>query len=284
MRIVIAGSIEWLVAAAAAISLGAAAGPVAWRAMGVVEGPTSLPAGAVAAATPGAVQPPAFDALRLGALFGEPAAPPPASGTEIAATTLQLTLLGVTLAEPSELSRAIIAGGDRPVASYAPGAPVTASVRLAEVRADRVLLVVDGRTEALFFPDRSTAAPGAAAPGAVPAGFGGVVPIASAGPPSRDPDTVIAWYRAEIDRSPQAVMERLGVAAMPDGYRILESAPPEVRQAGFRPGDLVSRVNGQAVGDVTADRQRLDEIVAAGRATLELQRDGETIRMTFPLR
>lgn len=277
----LSGGIEWLAAAATAVSLGAAAGPVVWHALGVVEGPEARPAGAAVAAPRVAAPPASLDVLTGTPLFGRAEAPAPVA-EGIPATALNLTLLGVTLAEPAAQSRAIIAGGDQPVASYAPGSRVTAAVRLAEVQADRVLLSVDGRIEALPFPDPAAAQAGAA-PGVLPAAFA-TVPIATSGPPSTDPDEVVAWYRSEIDRSPEAVMERLGVAATPQGYRILDAAPPEVRQAGFRPGDVVARVNGVAVGDVAADRLRLDEIVAAGRATLELQRDGETIRMTFPLR
>ncbi len=278
----LAGGIEWLAAAAAAVSLGSAAGPVAWHILGVVDGPAAQPYAALAGAVPDLVPPP-LDALLDSALFGLAPVPEPQADTAIPATALNLTLLGVTLATPADRSRAVIAGGDRPVRVYAPGEAVTSSVRLVEVQADRVLLSVAGRTEALPFP--KTAPPGAEVTRTafLPAAQT-TVPIATAGPPSTDPDTVIAWYRSEIDRSPQAVMDRLGLAATPQGYRILHTAPPEVRQAGFRPGDLVSSVNGVTVGDIAADRLRLDEIVAAGRATLELQRGGETLRMTFPLR
>jgi general secretion pathway protein C len=67
-------------------------------------------------------------------------------------------------------------------------------------------------------------------------------------------------------------------------YQIATTAPPAVMQAGFQPGDLVTTVNGQRVGDVAQDQQYIDQIVAAGRATVEVQRDGQTIIMTFPLR
>ena len=278
----LAGSIEWLAAAAAVVSLGSAAGPVAWHLFGVVAAPAPQPFAALAGAAPDPA-PPSLDALLDSALFGlAPAAEPQADAT-IPATALNLTLLGVTLATPADRSRAVIAGGDRPAGVYAPGEAVTASVRLVEVQADRVLLSVGGRTEALTFPDAAVAGASGASTPFLPA-VQATVPIATSGPPSTDPDAVIAWYRTEIDRSPQAVMDRLGLAATPEGYRILDTAPPEVRQAGFRPGDLVSSVNGVTVGDIAADRLRLDEIVAAGRATLELQRAGETLRMTFPLR
>jgi general secretion pathway protein C len=111
------------------------------------------------------------------------------------------------------------------------------------------------------------------------------VPLANAGPPDpTNPDAVIAYYRDQILQNPQSVMDRLGLQATPAGYLIAASADADVRRAGFQPGDLVTRVNGQAVGDVAQDQIYFDEIAASGRATVEVQRAGQIITMTFPLR
>jgi general secretion pathway protein C len=275
-----AGLPVWLFGAAMAAGLGAAAAPVVWHLAG------ELPEGAapaVAAPPPAAAGEAGVDLAPVLALapFGRPAEAPAAApeaapeAVGVPATALGLTLLGVTLADRPDASRAIIAGGDLAVASYAPGAAVSAGAVLAEVRADHVILEVGGRREALAFAD--------AMPGAGPGAGPGAPPAFAAAAPS-DTDAVAARYRAEILRNPQAVLDRLGLEATPAGYRITAAAPPEVRQAGFRPGDLVTAVNGRPVGDVAADRARIDEIAAAGRASLEVARDGQTIRMTFPLR
>ncbi|MGL5008573.1 MAG: type II secretion system protein N, partial [Paracoccaceae bacterium] len=180
------------------------------------------------------------------------------------------------IANPATASRAIIAGGDLPVSSYAIGQTITPTVTLASVHPDHVILMVNGAPEALFFANNASP---------ITPQSPGFVPIANAGPPDpTNPDAVIAYYRDEILQNPQSVLDRLGLQATPEGYLIADTADPDVRRAGFQPGDLVTRVNGQAVGNVAQDQVYFDQIAASGRATVEVQRAGQIITMTFPLR
>lgn len=267
------GGLFWVLCSLAAVSLGVAAGPVVWHLLGQARTGTPTLDVQAAGAPPVAAD---ISAIVAFAPFGDPApsvAPAPAA---IPATQLGLTLLGLTIANPANASRAIIGGGDQPVASYASGDAITPDVTLSEVRADHVILLVNGAPEALFF---------AASDGGATAPALNIVPIIAAGPADpTNPDAVIAYYRDEILQNPQAVLDRLGLQATADGYLISDAADPDVRRAGFRPGDLVTRVNGQAVGDVARDQVYFDDIAAAGRATVEVQRAGQTITMTFPLR
>ena len=266
----------WLTAALAVASLGAAAGPVVWRLSG--------DNGRVIAPSDSA---PVIESVRLDlgpilafAPFGSAAAPEAAP--EVAGeTALGLTLLGVTIATPATASRAIIAGGEAKVQSYAVGSAITATATLAEVHPDYVVLDVDGRLETLSF-----AKPGAVAAPTTGTNLRSLVPQtgAAAPAPSNEPDAVIARYRAAIQQDAQGVMNRLGLEITDQGYRITDAASPGVRQAGFRPGDVVTTVNGQKVGDMAADQRYFDEVAAAGRARVEIQRDGQSIVMTFPLR
>ena len=43
------------------------------------------------------------------------------------------------------------------------------------------------------------------------------------------------------------------------------------------------RVNGRAVGDVKADREFYDGILASGLPRVEIERNGETMTMSFSL-
>jgi general secretion pathway protein C len=264
----------WVVACGAAISLGVTAAPVIWHVLGEVE--TGVP---VRTAPADDAPPPPADVspILVFAPFGSavPVAAPVVVA-EVQQTQLGLTLLGIALATPAAASRAIIAGGDLPVSSYAIGSQITAAVTLAEVYPDHVVLMVNGTPETLFFvenPNAQTLQPV----------FQEVAPDA-AQLEQNNPDVVIARYRAEILQNPQSVMDRLGLQATPNGYLIREAADPGVRQAGFQPGDLVTRVNGQTVGDVAQDQIYFDEIAASGRATVEVQRGADIIVMTFPLR
>lgn len=278
MTVRIPAAAAWIAAALAAISLGAAAGPVAWR----LAGESGQAIGSATAA-------PVAEAARLDlspilafAPFGT-AVSAEASPEVIGETGLGLVLLGVTVSTPASNSRAIISGGDSGRAdSYAVGSDITAAASLAEVTRSHVVLMVDGRLETLSF----------AKPGMKPATTGkpdlrNLIP-SNTGPAStaasNDPDAVIARYRAAILQNPKSVMDRLGLEATGEGYKISDAASPGVRQAGFRPGDLITTVNGQKVGDIAQDQRYFDEVAASGKARVELQRDGQSIVMTFPLR
>lgn len=278
MTLRIPAAAAWIAAAVSAVSLGVAAGPVAWRVAG--EHGQSVTAAPTA---------PVADTARLDlspllafAPFGSAVAAE-AAPQVVGETDLGLTLMGVTLSTPSSRSRAIIAGGDSGRAdSYAIGANITATATLVEVTRSHVVLSVDGRLETLSF-----AVPGQTKRTAPRTDLRNLIPTATtaaAAQPADDPDAVIARYRAAILQNPKSVMDRLGLEATDDGYRISDAASPGVRQAGFRPGDLVTAVNGQKVGDIARDQRYFDEVAASGKARVELQRDGQSIVMTFPLR
>lgn len=268
----------WLVGAMSAVSVGVAAGPIAWR----LTGESGLDIGNANAA-------PVAETARLDlapilefAPFGSVAAPE-AGQQVVSETDLGLTLLGVSLSRPSSRSRAIIAGGDsgRPD-SYAIGSNITAAATLAEVTRTHVVLSVDGRLEILSF-----AAPGTAKPATGGTDLRNLIPTnagAASPPPATDPDAVIARYRAAILQNPKSVMDRLGLQATDGGYLISDAASPGVLQAGFQPGDLVTTVNGEKVGDIPRDQGYFDEVAASGKARVEVIRDGQSIVMTFPLR
>jgi general secretion pathway protein C len=256
----------WTTACLVAISLGISAAPVAWRLAGK-NGATAAQFTAEAAHVPEQVD---LAPILAFAPFGS-ATPVAEPNRPVPTTDTGLTLLGIALAEPATASRAIIAGGDVPVSSYGRGSAITTAVTLGDVFPDHVILQVNGQPEALYFTETDTATD-----------LETLIPTGDA--PSDDPDTVIARYRAEILQNPQTVMDRLGLQATDQGYLITDTAMPAVRQAGFQPGDLVTTVNGQPVGNVTDDQAYFDEVAASDRATVEVQRDGQTIVMTFPLR
>ena len=270
----------WAFAALTALSLGVSAGPVFWRISGDV--------GVVRAAPPmaGAEVAARLDIAPILALapFGSEVAVQ--AVPEIAGeTSLGLTLLGVTIAKPASGSRAIIAGGDGPARGYFVGEIITSAASLSAIEPDHVVLNVGGRLETLSFAKPDVAGAPAADNGP---DLRNLIPSTTASPEptagSNDPDAVIARYRSAIQMDAAGVLNRLGLEVTDQGYRITESASPGVRQAGFRAGDVVTTVNGKKVGDMAADQAYFDEVAASGRARVELQRDGQAIVMSFPLR
>lgn len=271
--------IFWSVAIATVTSLGLSAGPVVWRVSGDSGQPPARSFGTQAA--PETVRLDLSPIIEF-APFGKVAMSEDAPEM-VGETSLGLTLLGVTIANPVSASRAIIRSSDNTTESYWVGADVTETAQLVEVNKGFVVLQVDNRLETLSFAASDQANPTASGGGP---DLRNMIPRAatSAAPAvSNAPDAVIARYREAIHQNAQGVMDRLGLEQSERGYLISANASPGVRQAGFRPGDVVTMVNGQQVGDMDTDRRFFDEVAASGRARVELEREGQTIVMTFPL-
>lgn len=111
----------------------------------------------------------------------------------------------------------------------------------------------------------------------------GSIDLREAPPPETTQDYINLW-RKRITENPQAAMDTVGVELVENGYRIKPDPNIGVTLAGLRPGDVVTRLNGQAVGDLDKDRQLYDEVAAAGIARVEVIRDGQALLLTFPLR
>jgi general secretion pathway protein C len=103
-------------------------------------------------------------------------------------------------------------------------------------------------------------------------------------PPPETTDEYIDLWRDRITMNPQAAMDTVGVERVENGYRIKAEPNIGVTLAGLRPGDVVTRLNGQAVGDLDSDRLLYDDVAASGIARLEVVRDGQALLLTFPLR
>lgn len=104
------------------------------------------------------------------------------------------------------------------------------------------------------------------------------------GPPPETTDDYIAFWRDRITRNPQAVLDSIGIERVDNGYRIAAAPDIGVTMAGLRPGDVVTKLNGQAVGNIDRDRQLYDEVAASGMARLDVVRDGKPLVLSFPLR
>lgn len=100
--------------------------------------------------------------------------------------------------------------------------------------------------------------------------------------PQTTQDYIELW-RERIRANPQEVLDTIGLIPTENGYRIAEEHDSGVGLAGLRAGDVVTSVNGQVVGDVERDRELFDDVAASGLARIEVQRDGSTVVMSFPL-
>ncbi len=253
-----------LLALAVVVSVGIAAGPVTWRLLGRDDGRRTVAAVAAAPANPAVDLAP----LHRFAPFGTKVATGGVAGSP---TALGLQLRGVLLARPQSASVALISAAGGPTASYAIGATLPGGAILDTVEFDLVVLRVNGTLVTLALPVKPGAATAPAPSAPPPAVVGATAP--------RGP---IEAYRAQAN-DPLSLLGSLGAVAGPDGYRIGPSPSADLRRAGLQPGDIVEKVNGEAVGDPVHDRALFDQAVVAGRMRVDVVRDGKHIALSFPL-
>jgi len=237
-----------------------------------------------------------IDAIVALAPFGQIATVEQATQAPESLKKLDLALRGVLVDPDPGQSRAyILAGGVTSV--FRIGDDVQ-SAELVAINTDTITLKVEDRLLIVGFdgvldgekpPDQSE--PGQTEPlddpfarlaAAIVPGQGSI--DLRDGPPPETTDDYINLWRDRIIQNPEAAMNSVGVELVENGYRIKADPDIGVTLAGLRPGDVVTRLNGQAVGDLTRDRQIYDEVAAAGIARLEVVRDGESLMLTFPLR
>ena len=276
-------------------SLGAVAGPVVWRLSGVPVAATAVvppPLAGDPALTD--LSRPDITAVLAANPFGATIAPETAA-VPVGETDLGFALMGVALGDPVENSRAMIADASAVSKSYGVGADLATGVTITEIKGDHVVLSVNGTLQTLSFPNAVAvvAAPkSATAETALTSGVAALNRLVPAQvsyfvvdpDEATDADSVIARYRAAIRQNPLSVMLRLGIEATDRGYLVTENTSQGVLNAGFRPGDVIRTVNGASVGNVKSDVELFDQVASAGLAQVELVRDGQEMKLTFPLR
>ncbi|SFR76831.1 type II secretion system protein N [Sphingomonas jatrophae] len=181
-------------------------------------------------------------------------------------TSANLKLFGVRADMVSGRGAAILQLPDGTQASFVVGDEVLPGVRLDAVRLDGVTLLRGGAREQLFL-DQSVAP----SPTVVAAPPAGAPPIVStvAPPPSSAP------IQSAVSASPRVQDGRItGFTLAPNG----DGAA--FRAAGLEPGDVLLRVNGQPVGEGGAGS--LPGLLAAGNATIEVDRGGRTVTLSIP--
>ncbi|MFT6676902.1 MAG: general secretion pathway protein C [Sulfitobacter sp.] len=288
----------WILTVVAALvllaSLGFAALRLSWH-LGGYTGliPMDVPAGPVDQ-TPEA--PRDIKAILALAPFGQVAVVDAPGASSAPATSLKLALRGVLVDPDPSHSRAFILSEGK-TAVFRIGEAVQ-STELVAINTDTVtlksgekLLVVGfGGVQDGAGPSAQTVAPLAENPNdpfarlaaAIVPGQGSI--DLREAPPPETTDEYINLWRDRITQNPQAAMDTIGLEQVENGYRIKANPNIGVTLAGLKTGDVVTRLNGQTVGDLNKDRALYDDVAASGIARLEVVRDGQALLLTFPLR
>lgn len=278
-------------ATALAVNLAYGAGPVLWRLTGEPVG-LARPAAAPSRTPTGPSATRDLSVIAQAKPFGAIDAPVAKAAVPSAEPVSGLILKGVVLSDRPELRRAFILAPGGEVKRYRIGDMPIQGLEIMEIREDRVILSSGDKLLELRFPKAGPTgggtpqlAAGAPLQPVLPSPGASTDPTRRAAAPevSTDVDQVIARYRAAILYNPTSVMARLGIEASDKGYVVKAKTAPGVLRAGFRPGDVVVKVNGSNVGNVDSDMDLIDQIISSGNANVEVLRDGETVTMSFPL-
>ncbi len=249
-----------------------------------------------------------IDSLKAWHLFGEAngsavatVVATPAIGIEDGAkeTRLDLVLVGVLAARSDGLGQAIIQyRQDQAIYRVGDALPVSGRVSLAKVLPDRVVLDNNGTYELLKLYDESalakrlmsTANPAprqpAQAPSAAPTSVASDVDEADAARAERQA-RLDARKRDRYYDNPESLSELVSVAAVRDadgqlaGYRVSPGPKGEEFQAlGFRPGDVVTEVNGLSLSDPSNALVLYQMLKSATEANFVIQRGGSQMNLT----
>lgn len=213
-----------------------------------------------------------------------------------AETRLPLALRGVVAASEAGLGQAVIEHRNRQ-ALYRVGdeLPTGGRVVLAKVMPNQVVIDNGGRYELLRLFESSEAI--GAIPARIPARRVAPAGAAIIGEPGSgrvvtapaDATEIAGTYRERLYSDPQSLAEVVNVAAVRRGEQLLgyRVQPGRAREAfdtlGFRPGDLVTAVNGLSLSDPANTLRLYQAMRSATEAVFDLTREGEAISLTVSL-
>lgn len=226
-----------------------------------------------------------ISALTSAHLFGEysadtPEPQPVALNLDAPETNLRLTLRGIVAMEDSERSRALIETSSGDLNPFAIGSTVISGAVLHAIYADRVLLRRGGRLETLRLEkDAPSSTQGRAgyAQNANRASASGAARVLDSGTAAK-----LSNIRTELLNDPTKASQYLRVqparrnGAM-RGYRIYPGRKRELfREAGLRPGDIVTAINGVTLDDPSRSLQLLGDLSSAQLINLQIERGGQS--------
>lgn len=187
-------------------------------------------------------------------------------------TSLALTLYGIRLNEGSGLGSAIIAAPDGIQNSIAVGEEIMPGVVLKAVAFDHVIIDRGGVEEQLFI-DQSQPAPEA-----TPAEAGAPASAAPMAPPPQPPtgSPTADSLKRDIGFVPRSQNGRItGLVVTPKG--------PGFAAAGFQSGDIITQVNGRAIGSAGDLAVLQNQIAPGARISLTVERGAAVVPIALTL-
>ena len=224
-------------------------------------------------------------ALVAAHLFGqaaEPVADAQPDPVDAPDTTLNLELKGIFASQLDGESRALIASGRGEEQAYAVGDELSRGIELYEIYADRVILDRGGKLETLRLNKDEARQSTASRSGNSQTSRGEDVREVA-------PTQSLLNIREELLRDPSRASTYLRVqpaynAGQLRGYRIYPGRNRTLfSEAGLRPGDLVTELNGVSLDNPTRALQLLGDLSSATSLNVTILRGGQPQQLSVNL-
>ena len=190
-------------------------------------------------------------------------------------TQLKFELRGIFISSDHKDTRALIAEKGKPARSYKKDDELPGSVVVADILADHVLLRRAGRLETLSFPEKRKNGDGKSSKD-----------MLSYHPEPTTAQQAVKNSKNNFYKNPVKAFGQYGLSIdeAAGGLRLAGGSNSRMLQrVGFREGDLVRSVNGKTLNDFMADDNLVDDVVASGELTVEIERGGQPIILSLPV-
>ncbi len=230
--------------------------------------------------------------------FGTSANNVPATFTP-STQAVQIALLGVLASNTPDRSWAFLSVNNSPPEVFRLGEPIVDTAVLKEVFSTHVVIEYPDRLEEVYLitsEDISGLQVTRQQASTTPivdtnTGLAALAKLAPSNPTYGQPaeeldnsvDGLIARYREALRVNPTSVRMRLGIEQTDEGYVVQGVTAPVMLTAGFKPGDIITKINGMIVADVENEVELFDGVVSSSIAQVEIVRNGETIVKSFPM-
>ncbi|WP_028672658.1 type II secretion system protein N [Saccharospirillum impatiens] len=97
-------------------------------------------------------------------------------------------------------------------------------------------------------------------------------------------EQMVSYVQQRANSDPQGLLDEVGLEATGSGYQVTQNAR-QLAMAGLRPGDVVTAVNDQSVGNIGQDQALLNQILqTGGELKIQIQRGSRsfTIYQSIP--
>lgn len=227
-------------------------------------------------------------------LFGQfeaVASAEPEQPVEAPETRLNMTLQAVLSRGTDGTGFAIISRGGGQASAFSVGDDIFSQATLTAVYSDRVILDRNGQLETLRYERQETSELLQVndEPIEENASFGDSIDQAQQ-QVDRGEDVqaqveqMVSYVQQRANSDPQGLLDEVGLEATGSGYQVTQNAR-QLAMAGLRPGDVVTAVNDQPVGNIGQDQALLNQILqTGGELKIQIQRGSRsfTIYQSIP--